>query len=282
MKYKMVCIDMDGTLLGPRKRISKKNKSAIKMAHDKGIEIVVTTGRIYNNAAYFSNLLGVKSPVIAANGAIVLDEKNNEVIYQSHILTEDCIKLLDILDTHRTFYQFYTDDTIYCNNWVTKISTRVFMTKQTSFEHLKVNYINIQGKKAWVDLFKSKRKEIVKCVIVSPNKRKINEIRSEISKLSNIIVFGAGEHSLEVNYKTVSKGNAVRILGEKYNIKKEEIICIGDNENDISMIEYAGVGIAMGNAIQEVKEKADYITDSNGRDGVAKAINKFVLSKEEM
>lgn len=108
MKYKMICIDMDGTLLGKRKRISERNKNAIKQAHDKGIEIVVTTGRLYNNAAYFSKLLGVDSPVIAANGAIVIDQKNNEVIYECGIPKDECIKILKILIKYNSFFQFNT------------------------------------------------------------------------------------------------------------------------------------------------------------------------------
>ena len=80
MRYKMICIDMDGTLLNRRKKISDVNKKAIKEAHDMGVEIVVTTGRLYNNAAYYSQLLGVNSPVIAANGAIVIDQKTNDII----------------------------------------------------------------------------------------------------------------------------------------------------------------------------------------------------------
>ena len=84
MKYKMICIDMDGTLLNRRKKISDVNKKAIKKAHDMGVEIVVTTGRLYNNAAYYSQLLGVNSPVIAANGAIVIDQKTNDIIYATN------------------------------------------------------------------------------------------------------------------------------------------------------------------------------------------------------
>ena len=138
MKYKMICIDMDGTLLGKRKRISERNKNAIKQAHDKGIEIVVTTGRLYNNAAYFSKLLGVDSPVIAANGAIVIDQKNNEVIYECGIPKDECIKILKILIKYNSFFQFNTRNMIYCNNWITKTATKSYMTKQHFFEHLQV------------------------------------------------------------------------------------------------------------------------------------------------
>ena len=93
MGYKMICIDMDGTLLGKGKRISKESKDVIEKVHKKGVEIVVTTGRIYNNAAYYSHLLGVESPVIAANGAIVREKHTNKIIYENTIRTEQCIKL---------------------------------------------------------------------------------------------------------------------------------------------------------------------------------------------
>lgn len=103
------------------------------------------------------------------------------------------------------------------------------------------------------------------------------KIKDEINKLNSVDCFASGDHSLEINYKDVSKGNAIKSLLDKYNIKEEELVCIGDNENDISMIKLAGLGIAMGNAISEVKNIADYITDTNKRDGVAKAIEKFIL-----
>ncbi|MFU0825856.1 MAG: hypothetical protein ACFWTK_12930 [Clostridium sp.] len=77
--------------------------------------------------------------------------------------------------------------------------------------------------------------------------------------------------------KGISKGNAVKILAEFYGLKREEVICIGDGENDLSMIKYAGLGIAMGNAPDYVKKEADYITETNDEDGVAKAIEKFIL-----
>ena len=140
MKYKMVCIDMDGTLLGKKKKISEINKEIIKRAHDKGVEIVVTTGRLYNNAAYFSKLLGVNSPVIAANGAIVIDQKTNEIIYERDIPKEQCLKIYDILTKYKLPFHFHTTKTIYCNNWMSKIGTQIYMTKQVYTEDLNIEY----------------------------------------------------------------------------------------------------------------------------------------------
>lgn len=277
MKYKMVCIDMDGTLLGKRKKISQINKDVLKKAHDMGVEIVVTTGRLYNNAAYFSQLLGVDSPVIAANGAIVIDQKTNDIIYEDAIPKRDCLAILDILNKYNVPFHFHTTDTIYCNNWLSKTGTQLYMTKQVYYEHLHIEYNTVKSETLWEKIFAEQDGRIAKCIAFSPNKNKISKVKEELSNLENVVVFGSGDHSIEINFKGVSKGHAVKVLIDRYGIKPEELICIGDNENDISMIEFAGLGIAMGNAIEEVKKVAQYVTDTNKNDGVAKAIKKFIL-----
>lgn len=275
MGYKMVCIDMDGTLLSSRKKISDENKNAIKKVYDKGVEVVVTTGRIYNNAEYYSNLLGVKSPVIAANGAIVKSKVDSRILYENPIKIEECIKLIDLLYEMKLLFHFYTTDGIFCNNVLTKIATKAYMTKQVGHESLKINYHVIKSKEKWKEFFKENNNKITKCIIFSISPEQIVKCKEKLKALEGIVYFGAGKRSIEVNHRGVSKGNAVRALAQKYGIKREEIICIGDNENDLSMIEYAGVGIAMGNAIDSVKEIADYITSSNDDNGVAKALGKF-------
>ena len=279
MKYKMVCIDMDGTLLGKRRKISEKSKGVIKKAHEKGVEIVVTTGRIYNNAAYFSHILGVKSPVIAANGAIVIEKKNNNIIYEGYIPSEDCLEVVEILNRHKVSFQFYTTDTIYCSNLISKIGTELFMTKQIGYEMLKIKYILVDKIEKWKEILENNQGKITKCIALSPKSKKIEDIKKSLKKLKNITFYGSGKKSVEINYKEVSKGNAVKVLGEYYGISSDEIMCIGDNENDISMIKYAGLGVAMANAISEVKEVADYVTESNKEDGVAQAIQKFILEE---
>lgn len=281
MAYKMVCIDMDGTLLNSRKKISDESKNAIKKIYDKGVEVVVTTGRIYNNAEYYSNLLGVKSPVIAANGAIVKSKVDSKILYENPINIEECIKLIDLLYEMKLLFHFYTTDGIFCNNALTKMATKAYMTKQVGHESLKINYHVIKSKEKWKEFFKENNNKITKCIIFSISPEQIVKCKERLKCLEGIVYFGAGKRSIEVNNRGVSKGNAVRALAQKYGIKRDEIICIGDNENDLSMIEYAGVGIAMGNAIDSVKEIADYITSSNDDNGVAKALVKFFELKEQ-
>lgn len=275
MKYKMVCIDMDGTLLGKGRKISNESKKVIKEIHDKGVEIVVTTGRIYNNAAYYSHLLGVESPVIAANGAIVREKNTNKVIYENPIKTEECIRLIELLYKMNVFFHFYTLDGIYCGNELTKFATKLYMTKQVGYDNLKIKYHVIKDLEKWKEFFRKTNVQITKCIAFSTKPDKIIKLKKELDKLNGIVYFGSGSRSVEINNKGVSKGKAVKALADYYGFKREEIVCIGDNENDISMIEYAGFGVAMGNAIDPVKRLADYITDTNKEDGVAKAIKKI-------
>lgn len=275
MEYKMVCIDMDGTLLGKGKEISKESKKIIKEIHEKGVEIVVTTGRIYNNAAYYSHLLGVKSPVIAANGAIVREKNTNKVIYEKPIETEECIKLVEMLYEMKMHFHFYTLDTIYCSNKLTELGTKLYMTKQIGYDNLKINYYVINNIEKWKKFFRSNNGKITKCIAFSVKPEKILKVKKQLNSFNGIVYYGAGKRSVEINSKGASKGNAVKALANYYGFKREEIICIGDNENDLSMIEYAGIGVAMGNAIEPVKKLADYITDTNIENGVEKAIKKI-------
>lgn len=279
MRYKMICIDMDGTLLGKGREISEENKRIIKEAYDEGAKIVVTTGRIYNNAAYFSNILGVESPVIAANGAIIREKHDDHIIYQNTILKEECKELVKLLYKNKIHFHFYTIDSIYCSSNFVELGTKLFMTKQIGYESLKINYYIAKNIDEWEEIFNNNSDKITKCIAFSLNKDKIKNFKKELDSIDEVVYFGAGAHSIEINHRGVSKGNAVKELAKYYGFNKDEIMCIGDNENDLSMIQYAGLGIAMGNAIEAVKKAADYITDTNKRHGVAKAIKKFVLKK---
>ncbi|MGK0467098.1 HAD-IIB family hydrolase [Clostridium sp.] len=128
-------------------------------------------------------------------------------------------------------------------------------------------------------MFKTEEEEIIKCDIIDNDIEKIQKIKEELKKIESIQVLGAGLHGVEMTHKSVSKGSAVKYLAQRYKIKKEEIITIGDNENDIEMIEFGGLGVAMGNAIDMLKDRADYIAATNDEDGVAKVISEFILNK---
>jgi Cof subfamily protein (haloacid dehalogenase superfamily) len=280
--YKLVCIDMDGTLLNSKRKISNANRVALKKAYDMGVHIVITTGRIYINAAYYSNLVGVDSPVIAANGGII--KEKNEFIYKRTMSREVNTKILEICNKYKANPRFHTSKDTYDGKSFFDYMNLVFLYEfvlKIKSKGYKVRLHHIKNAKQWTSVFKTEEKEIIKCDIIDKDIEKIKKIKDELKKIESIQVLGAGLHSVEVTHKSVSKGSAVKYLAQRYNIKKEEIITIGDNENDIEMIQYGGLGVAMGNAIEMLKDSADYIAATNDEDGVAKVINEFILNEEK-
>lgn len=120
---------------------------------------------------------------------------------------------------------------------------------------------------------------MVKCELIFKDAALIDDLRNELKTIDRLEIVDSSKYNIEITRKGVSKGKAVEMLASLYNVKREEVLTIGDSENDLSMIEYAGLGVAMGNASDVIKAKADYITDTNDNDGVAEVISKFILNK---
>ncbi len=273
MDYKLICIDMDGTLLSDKKTVSERNLRAIRLANEKGVRIAVCTGRIFTSAEYFSNLLGVKSPVIAANGAYIREKDRDDVVYNATIGAKKCKKLLSVFKRFDIYPHFYTNDKIFTENSI--YSSRFY--EEANKKLSKDKQIKVVTVKDWDEVFKKYETEIFKGIGVNADLEKIRKAKISLRDMNEFEVVSSHFDNFEVTNKGVTKGNAVKILANYYEIKSEQVICIGDSENDLSMIKYAGLGIAMGNADESVKEAAKYITDTNNCDGVAKAIEKFVL-----
>lgn len=276
MKCKLVCVDMDGTLLTSSKNVSEANKNAIKKAYKKGVEVVITTGRVFANADYYSKLIGVKSPIIASNGAIIRG-KNNEIIYKNPMKIEKMEAILKVCRKLKIKVNFHTSNSIICGSKFVYILVKYLFLKSMRNSNngkLELKYIpNYESLNKFIN-----SNEVIRCEIININSKRIGKLKSELKKLDGIEVVGSTDRNIEVTSKSVSKGNAVKILADTYHIKREEIITIGDSENDLSMIEYGGLGVVMGNGNEKAKRIADYITDTNYNDGVAKVINKFILN----
>ena len=275
MKYKLICIDMDGTLLNSNHKISKISKSTLREAYNRGVHVVISTGRTYVDAVAYSDLIGLNCPIIACTGAIIKEKHSNDVIHKSVIDEELCKKLLKIFNKHNVKPIFNSVYKMYCGDLKLKIGMEFLKIIGIINRDVKLNYI--KNEEEWFDVFKYEKNNIIKCEIMNGNRRKIYNIRKELENLSGIEITSSSNHNIEITKKGASKGRAIEILASYYNIKHEEIIAIGDSYNDISAIEFAGMGIAMGNANERVKKKSNYVTDSNDNDGVAKVIEKFIL-----
>lgn len=269
MKYKMIASDLDDTLLTRDKKISEENIDAIKRAAEKGVIFVISTGRLYASAKKIADLLGVNSPIICTNGAIIVDD-SGRVLTREKIEYDALSRIEDVAIKYDQYYYFYDKYNVY-----TKINTTKEKNYSHFFPHTKdsvklINYENISE-------LKSKNIPIYKSIFISLSDEILSKIQLELGKINDIAVTSSFRNNVEVNNKNVSKGIALEKLAEYYGIKREEVIAIGDNRNDISMIEYAGLGIAVNNAGDEIKNCADYVTVSNEESAISKVIKEFVI-----
>lgn len=264
MSYKLIVTDMDGTLLNEVHEISDENKHALKMASQKGIKVAIATGRIYESTIKYAKELNLETPIICCNGALI-KEGNENIIYESKIENCICNDIIELLEKHNIYYQCFTDDTIftpYINEWLIKYQMQ---------EDLNIKIIESNDIKNSI-----KGSNILKFLIIENDLELLSKIETKLKYIHDIELTKSFFDNIEIMKKGVNKGSAVESLAKYLGINKSEVITFGDNHNDLSMITYAGMGIAMGNAEEIVKENANYITCENNENGVAKALEKIL------
>lgn len=271
--YKMLAIDLDGTLLDSNKEISQENRKYIKRAVEKGLKVLICSGRIYAGAKVFAEQLSLEGPLIVCNGAEIRDVKTDEVYYSSMLSKEDCLKVVDLLHNDGIYFHTYIDDVMYAEKL--DYAALYYMIKS---KDLRSDFrIDVKVVESVRDVVVKSTKNPAKIVVMSSKLEDLNRVRKFVEEVDTIEVVSSNYDNFEVLNRGVSKGKALEIISRMFSVKREEIIAIGDNENDCSMLEYAGFSVAMGNAEDRVKNICDFVTLSNDEDGVAHAIKKFVL-----
>lgn len=288
--YKMIAIDLDGTLLDSYSEVTIENINALKYAKSKGIEIVLASGRIANSVANIANEIETNNYFISGNGSMLYDMKNRKILYENYINKEKMLELIKLCEENSIYYNIYTEDTV--------------IAKSINYNVLFYNYENSkksQEKKTkliitdnvYSYIKESNIEKFLKMTICDENKIIFSGISRMMKKISEIDVLDvshmsrkmikSGTETIEIGYyyteitkNNVDKWYAIEELMKIKGIKKEEVIAIGDNINDKIMIENAGLGIAMGHSDPEVKKVADFITKNNNENGVALAIQKFI------
>ncbi|MFR1783647.1 MAG: Cof-type HAD-IIB family hydrolase [Sarcina ventriculi] len=275
MEYKMICIDMDGTLLNSKHEVSERNKKAIKEAIEKGIVVAITTGRIFKSAKIYADLLGIETPIVASNGGFIKEQDKEEIIYKS-ALTYDQLKVIDSVIKKHNLNVYYN---LYNGIILEKTLNENHAYKQTNRKAKRnEDKITILENVDVDKTFKENEGDILKAICIeNENIDALNRAKKELREIEGLEVVSSWSNNFEVMPKGTCKWSGIKQLAKILGIKENEIICIGDSENDLSMIQNAGFGIAMGNARKDVKEAAKYITDNNECDGVGKAIEKIVL-----
>lgn len=269
--YKLVAIDVDGTLFNDRKEITKEVNEAIQAAKAKGVKVVVCTGRPIVGAQPIIEELKLTDEdeyVITFNGALVQNTHTNEVISEISLTYQDLKVLYELsLKLHSPMH-FFDSKNVYTPNK----DINQYTVYESHINQIPLHYRTMEEIPA--DF-------LIPKVMFIDEPEHLNNIISNIpdSFKEQFTWVKSAPYFLEILHPSVSKGNAVKQLAEKLSIKREEVICIGDGENDLSMVEYAGCGVAMGNAVPSVKKVAEFQTFSNNENGVAYAIEKLILNK---
>ena len=263
--YKAVFIDMDGTLLKSDHSVSEATKQAIHRIQQKGILVVLISARPLHGILPISKgVVTGDMPVVSLNGGYIFH--NNDIIYQSAVSIPDTITVHEELKSYTQLSSMYYSQM----EWFAEIENDR-IKKEQKITPVK---IKIQAFHETLQLWEAQKTGPNK-ILIAGDKHLILAIEKKLIDLhqGKLNIFKSQASYLEVMSLEASKANAVQFLISKYGIDKKEIIAIGDNYNDKGMIEFAGRGIAMGNAPDEIKLVADYITDTNNNDGVAKALH---------
>ena len=264
--YKAVFIDMDGTLLKSDHSVSDANKQILKKLQEDGVLVVLISARPLHGITHISKQVVTDNmPVVSLNGGYIIH--NNEIIYQAAVSLADTILVHQELKAYEVSPMYYSQMEWYAemeNDRIKKEQkiTTVPITIQPFSDTLKI----------WEEKKTGPNK-----ILIAGDKELIAAIESKLTEKhqGNLNIFKSQATYLEVMSKEASKAKAIQFLIKMYKIDQKNIIAIGDNYNDKGMIEFAGMGIAMGNAPEEIKLAADYVTDTNNNDGVAKALHHF-------
>lgn len=289
--YKLVAIDLDGTMLNHYGEISERTKEVVRKCLVKGVEIVLASGRPIDSIKTIAKELGIKGYFIAGNGALVYDIQRDEIIYENYIKKEKVLEIIKICEENSIAYNVYTDKVILTTNL--KFNVLYYYKENLKKEENKQTNISIvENMYEYVENMKDDK--FLKITICDQNDtifhsiiKKVKEINSievlDIAHMSRkIIKQGTEEIPVEYFYteitaNDVDKWKAIEFLIERIGLQKEEVMTIGDNINDKKMIENAGMGIAMKGSTIEILKVAKDITETNDDDGVAIALEKYAL-----
>ena len=288
---KIVAIDLDGTLLNSYGEVTENTKEKIKKTQEKGVEIMIASGRPIDSIKTIAEEINSKKYFIAGNGAIIYDIQKEKIIYEKYIPRQKIIEIAKICEENNISYNIYTEKNIITQDL--KYNVLYYYKENLKKDANKItSIIKVDSILEYV-----KNEPNIKCLkitVCDENQTIFKSIVRRLRAIENIDVmdvshmsrkvFKQGTEDIEIGYfyteissTQVNKWQAIKYLLPILQIKPEEVIGIGDNINDKEMIENAGLGVCMGQSTPVIKEISDEITDSNTEEGVANVLEKIFL-----
>ncbi|MGS2777327.1 Cof-type HAD-IIB family hydrolase [Robertmurraya sp. GLU-23] len=277
---KCIASDMDGTLLNSKQEVSEKNREAIQKALNSGVEVVIATGRSYEEAISVLQESGLQLPIICANGAEIRT-KEGEVV-KAHPLDHKIAKqAADVLNQFGIYYEIYTSEGTYTVDYDkgVDIIIDIFTTANPELSRELVEeeaqHRYEKGLIHMVDSYEpilNGEKTIYKLLVFHKDHSFLDEVEEKLKQIDHLEVTSSAFGNLELMNTQAQKGIALAEFVEEKGISLQDTMALGDNYNDLSMFRVVGRSVAMGNANDDIKEQCTYVTLRNDESGVGEAI----------
>ena len=260
---KLIATDIDGTILAPASDFTEGVVTCISRLQDMGVKVVLVTGRMNKAALLIRDELGLRTPVVSYQGGLIND--GGEVLYERYLSEAQAKNIIDWAKQEKIHINLYNDDTLYSeidDEEVQRYSRAQHIDYVVkSFDEIRLDKVN---KILAIDYYDAER---------------IDRYEKELPKIfSDLYIIKSTPNFLEFSNPEGSKYCAVRFLQNYWGIKENETLTIGDQNNDIALLQAGGIKVAMGNATEELQQVADYITDTVYNDGFVAAVEEFVFS----
>lgn len=275
-RIKMVGLDLDGTLLNERKELTDHTKKVLEEACARGVQIVIATGRPMTGVPKEVLAIPGMKYIVTSNGGRVLDLETGQVVYEKPVPHKTAERILRITQRYETMNEIYFDGIGYVQENELK-QVHLYVKKTPMQEYIVTTRQSI--KDIWEKMDAMGDKGLDKVHALFADQKELEQARIQVEALGEVEISSSLGNNMEMNAPGVHKGEALLRLGELLEIARDEIMACGDGGNDLAMIQTVGLGVAMENAVFEVKQAADYITSSNEEEGVARAIERFVLQR---
>ena len=264
---KMIIADLDGTLVS-KKEVTNETKETIHALKQSGHLFTIATGRHMDATKDMVDLFDVHLPVICGNGSIIYDFDAQKIIHKQTILDKTVLDIMSLCDIYNVdFLMYTTKDIVTTHEGYHKLSSKI--------GDFKVKVVNRKMLGDFIHL------GVIKILVIDERDDVIEDMKKRLDIYKDLHYVQSQPTFLDIGHVLSTKGRALSLLAKHLCISLKDVIAIGDQENDISMIEAAGIGIAMGDGQEMLKKKADYITSPFHENGFTKAINDLLLAKKQ-
>ena len=266
MARKLVALDLDDSLLDPDLQISPDCRQAIEQVRQRGVVVTISTGRMYRSARPYALQLGLEVPLITYEGAWVKNSCTEEVLYAKPVPGRLAREVMQFFKNAGVHFHSYFDD---------QLVMEALTPEGLAYGRLAG--VEIQLREDLIAGLDSN--EAMKIMAISRQEDELVEMEQTLKNCygERLHITRSKPHFLEVMHPEADKAKALQVIAGYYRLDRLEIMAVGDSYNDLEMIAWAGLGVAMGNAFPAVKARADFVTGSNTEAGVAQALRRFIL-----